>query len=443
MASTLPAESPISGREQQPDDFDDDYLSSDDEEQNLYSAHEREKPIHKELHNIISAIREDKVDWKSPAKVKSFFSLERWPHLLEKSEVKGNNLLHLLVMEQDIPGDLMTTRKRKAVEAVAKLWGILMSLQNDDHKTPIYLALENEKDALLTAMLRSKKVTLALETKCVDGQNCLHYALRSRKLRNRLLEDLVTKASRRAINQTDNKNWTPLHLAADYKESSEERLKLIRTLIHKGEVSVDDHLDGSEPAIDVYAGTENFSVYEYHLWTLEQKKKAIIKDSLLVNSKQVDEKKVPDWQPKKKPYQEEDIEAAPRKSEPQGKEKEGPLTNRVNTSAKVNPSRREEVPKDQDNQLLLPIKPLVRRRTVMFDSNVQEVQTGPDQRRTDADATAKELDKWSEEIRAELKLYCMRTRTIRQATRFLYGQTGDSKIHIALDYCSCCIQLTL
>lgn len=44
----------------------------------------------------------------------------------------------------------------------------------------------------------------------------------------------------------------------------------------------------------------------------------------------------------------------------------------------------------------------------------------------DKDQAKEKVEQWSELIRSELKLHCLRTRTFSQAVRFLYGSNPDS-----------------
>lgn len=442
MDQDTPVEAKAYVGQQETDELDEFELDQSDNDSE--HGRENERPIHKELQEIINAIRDDKVNWKDKSKIREFFSQAKWPRLLQNSEVKGNNLLHLLVMEQQETQG----RRRNAVEAVAKLWPQLMSDKNDEHRTPLYLALENEKMGLVRAMLRAKMITQALEVKCSGGENCLAYALRSRKVPADMLADLVNKATFRAINEKDNRNWTPLHLAADYTESSEERLKLIRTLIEKGENRADDESEDIELALDVYAGPEKMSVYEYHVQTREKAKMAPAKSRTTERpsgssapAKVNEERKAPaDREPERSSQakrQEQEREGAPGKAGPQGRGKEGPAAQRANnpspeqTTRKEGPgSARPEANKDSDDQLDVPSPraPGGQNKAVNFQASVVQADLQHEQKRTIAEAKAREKDKWSDMILAELKLYCMRTRSIRQATRFLHGKAGDSKI---------------
>lgn len=52
------------------------------------------------------------------------------------------------------------------------------------------------------------------------------------------------------------------------------------------------------------------------------------------------------------------------------------------------------------------------------------------EKRDTREEKGQEREQWSQEIRNELKLHCLRTKSIAQATRFLYGTNKDGRLQI-------------
>jgi hypothetical protein len=211
-------------------------------------------------------------------------------------------------------------------------------------------------------------------------------------------------------------------------------------LIEKGEnPATDDGSEHVELALDVYALPEEMSVYEYHLQTREKAKTPAAKKSPTTErpSGPSEERKAPaDREPERSSQakrQEQEREGGPGKTGLYGRGKERWAAQRANnpsleqTTRKEGPgSARHEANKDSDGQLDVSLG----QQNMAVESPAIAVRADlqPEQKRVAKAESRAENDTWSDQILAELKLHCMRTRSIRQTTRFLHGKAGDSEI---------------
>lgn len=408
--------SPGTGDKSDAEDKSDDESESDDDR---YAT-----TNHTELQHIVASIKgfEEK-DW-ADADTKQLFgeNSDRWPYLGATSERKGDGILHIL-MTEDYDNKKQRENLGKAIQCTIQYHPKMWTARNDEKLTPLYLALTSldakrvdllKKHLFLAKTSRNPipraKLEKAIATACpADWENCLHLALKHRIRSTSLLTSMIKYASPEAVNATDGNSWTPLHRAARYDYSSQGSLKIIKALIARGEPG-DGVSRNSEYALDTYVkiDKELLSVYQYHMKTRDEMRPAPS------SSRQAN-----------KPSRKESSKAEMNTrgaNRSIGNSQLIPARDRANMGATRTVAEvSEELKEDELRKVGL-------RRSSTFNVPPEATAVATDIKKEsrDKDQAKEKVEQWSELIRSELKLHCLRTRTFSQAVRFLYGSNPDS-----------------
>lgn len=437
-------------------DRDDESIRSDDSEgDNDTSEDEKQMeddtPCHKRLQSIVKAIKRKEIDWSKP---KEYFGSKHQgrfsAHLTEQSERNEDCILHFLVKDDDATPD-ETRELAKAIKYVARFHPRLVTVKNKELVTPLYCALDN-LDRRRAYLIKNgffkfgaktdqmaKQMTKAIGMPCgLHDENCLHRALKAQPVDYTVLNLLVGSTNRQSVDAKDGQNWTPLHRAAQFEHSSQDMLNIIKRLIAisepESESSDSDSLPAMECAFDTYSGPgrDKLSVYEYHLKTREeeeQREKTRVAKSYNHPPPMQNEKKD---DPKQKKDEVRPQDQSNDKNRQMGKD-EGKVGEIQRTSQKekdngalINRERGREY--DEDGEI--PNPGLVRantnaKRVAFPDGNANAKSIEKKDSRAER---RQERERWSQEILNALKLHCLRTRTIAQATRFLYGTNKDGQL---------------
>ncbi|RDW68846.1 uncharacterized protein DSM5745_08606 [Aspergillus mulundensis] len=406
------------------DEEDEDDDDDEDDRQSVDS-----NPIHIELQGIVKSIKGFEIkDWTDPARLFGK-GATRWLHIGEASEKTGDCILHFLMKDDDATPE-QNKELAKTFKLIAKYHPRLLTLPNYENMTPLYIALigldhldrlrvSRIKRSLFPAKLSEraeKRLAKAIATPCgSQNQNCLHLALKNKFRDSSLLEAMVQLASQKAINARDNSNWTSLHRAVDYRHSSEDTLKIVRQLIARGE-SRCGKFDDSQPrsTFDGYVtmDREELFVYEYHLKTRAR----MLAPAASATSSKLGSRKDVAREDKKR------IESGERQLKDPKKAAE----------------TQEQPSKDAGDET--PPKPgLARANTSLqrrTDGRAKLKHSADSRKKSSKNSSSKEAERrelWLGQIREELKLHCLRTRSIAQAERFLYGSNKEG-IQLYFDY---------
>lgn len=420
---------------------------------------DEDPPIHKQLLEIVGAIKNRQIDWE---KRKEYFGKQkkRWDHLTEKSERNDNGILHFLILDEDGTGSSSTVKeKAKAVRYIVKYQPQLLMRHNKDGMTPLYLALDNQKFTLVKGIFRAnikeEQMAKAISLRCTTlGENCLHYAMKSSRVPLEIQQQLVAYADHESINAKSNGNFTPLHRAVHYRYSSEERFKIVQKLIEKSEepLSAGDGADSQpvECALDTYATLEGekVSVYEYHVKTREETLKAPSRPAKQAPAKSASIKPPFNGIEDTKSGEEAARQKQAKEERDRGlleKPKDAP---RRNQEGNTQSNRNKPGPGGSRDQLKVPEperaaspNPGGLSRSVTFAEETikkQSAEQEQEKKQSKEKLEAQQRIKWSDEIQSELRLHCLRTRTIAQSTQFLYGKNNESKSTLFLTVASDC-----
>jgi hypothetical protein len=443
------------------EDNDDDDNSSEDEKQM-----EDDTPNLKELQAIVKKIKRNKeIDWDKP---KEFFGGKHQgpfsAHLTDLAEGSQDCILHLLVKDDEATSE-ETKELAKAIKFIVRFHPKLMTTLNKQSLTPLYCALDNLdrrrayliKNGFFKSPIKSRtkddtkddQLAKVIGTSCgLHQENCLHRALKSQPVNYAVLNLLVARANRQSVNAKDGQDWTPLHRAVQYEHSSEEMLGIIEKLINIGEPdSAPNGLDSlpAECAFDTYSGPgrEKLSVYEYHLKTREEEEQREQRERVraaksssssapkpkegrgdLKHEDQANKNRQQDKESKKGGEIQDKDSKIGRETQHRGHQKENENTNQGRPIRKERGDEEEEAGQEDMPKPVLMRANTNAKRVTFPDNNTNAKQT--EKRDTKAEKR-QERERWSQKIRDALKLYCLRTRTIAQATRFLYGTNKEGK----------------
>lgn len=423
--------------DEEDDEEDDEEEECDDEKQT-----EEPNPIHAHLQAIVKSIKRfNSKSWEDHQKMFRKQE-ENWTHLKDQSEKTGDCILHFLIKDEDVSQDQQKELIR-AIRHIAKNHTDLLVTKNEDKMTPLYMAL-NWPDPRRASLVRKgffaskklkkvqEKLIATVATKCgPDDENCLHAALKSRLRDPSVLELLVDHATQEAVNARDKHNWTPLHWAVGYQHSSEQTLELLRRLINKSEPDPERQEGFGAPtsmyAFDVYAGAgrEKLSVYEYHIKKREEARVQAFRT----------QSKGDAWKDKGNKKEQE----MSKNEQARGPKGDGENQQRMNQPVKPNPSssrtsgetkevsREEEKQKQAINRANTSSSRTDSRKTAAGGKGSGTANSNKSTLKVEIKEEVERKEKWSAQIQRELKLHCLRTRTITQATRFLYGSNNNSK----------------
>lgn len=445
-----------------------DNIEIENDAENGQTSEEDEAEIHRGLKAFELKVVKDQLDWKS--------SQEIWEKhkkcLKYQSEVNQKNILHLLVDNyvEATSGKEKGLIARAFTKITAKYPALIQQLDKDK-QTPLYKAIDGKKSTLVEIIVakctsksdakKGKKddpLSKALGVKCTlngNTENCLHLALKAGLdvVSPPALKKLAKKATEETIADTDKHGFTPLHHAVAYGKITEERYEVIKILLKKGDSKslVRDRV----AVLDKFADKDKLSVYQYHLHTREIFKEKLVAQKIPpslrlrhVNAgKQEDERQIgpekarqSQSQPDEKKRETQSGKVGPggkegppgeRQNQNRKDEKDGPggarQDNRQERGGKEEPDRAEPdgrlgEPRDkrdawQNNTLGGGKQPLARRVT---HKEPEEKEESPEEKK-------RKRDEWSEKIKNELKIQCLRTRTHKEATRFLYGKNPNGE----------------
>lgn len=405
---------------------DDNKSDTDDSESDVDYSQEDSTPNHTSLQDIVTSIKAfEETDWADTDTQMLFGEdSDRWPHLGVASETTGDRILHIL-MTESYANKAQRANLGKAIQCTIQYRPNLWTERNEQELTPLYLALSSlntdrvnllKKHLFLSRTSKNPiprvELERAIATKCpVDRENCLHLALKHRIYSTSLLTSMIKYATPEAINATDENNWTPLHRAARYDLSSEGSLKIIKALIARGEVRDGVLSPNAKYALDMYVkiDKEYLSVYQYHMKTREKTRQ------LASSSRQANK-------PSRKESSKAEKNSTRGPNRSIGNSHQTPTRDKANMGAtRTVPGVAEEL---KDEELRKPS------RSGTFNVAAEAAATDSKKEREsrDKDQAKEKLEQYSELIRSELKLHCLRTRTFSQAVRFLYGLNPDGML---------------
>ncbi|OJJ01280.1 hypothetical protein ASPVEDRAFT_82804 [Aspergillus versicolor CBS 583.65] len=380
---------------------------------------------HSELEEIVTSIKAfKKEDWADIDTEKAFGeNSDRWPNLGVASETRGDTVLHMLITT-DYENDRERENLVKAIQCTIQFRPELWTRHNSERATPLYLALTSPNakriDLLKQDLFISRPSRNTIDRALLGAgiaaactakkDNCLHLALKHRIHSTSLLTSMIKYASPDAVNATEKNNWTPLHRAAKYEHSSSGSLKIIKALIARGESGerTDDVSSGCAYALDTYVQVDNeeLSVYQYHMKTREEMRPPPATSSRQAN----------------KPSRKESSKAEKNTRGPNrsvGNSQQTPTRDRANIGAIRTAAETQEEPREEEL-----LNPGLRRSSTMnmTTEGKPSATAGMKKESTsrDKDQGKLKLEKYSEEIRSELKLHCLRTRSVTQALYFDY-----------------------
>ncbi|KAF9883913.1 hypothetical protein FE257_002656 [Aspergillus nanangensis] len=416
-------------------DFDSDDDKTDGSDDNAFSEDEKDDdpPDHKGLQDLLNSIKRKEIDWDNP---KEYFGKggRFSSHLKLRSERNQDCILHFLVKDND---DQETDEIATAIKFITRFYPRLMWTLNKESMTPLYCALDNLdkrrvrliRKGFFRARLKPDHMAQAIATPCgVHRENCLHRALKSQPLHYPVLSLLVGSANQTATNAIDSQGYTPLHRAVQYEHSSENMLDIIKKLIDLGDPDLSLANSSEKVAFDMFASfeTEKLSVYEYHMKTREKEEereraREIKRGMQLAKIRGKEKSEADKGHPFEKPGLKTQ-EMQPRVDQP---EKRNPNPSRTPVMEVRSLEVRVEARLDE-----LPKRGIVRANT-MATRDPANPKSGD--RKDNRAKERHERERCSINIRNELKLYCLRKRTIARAARFLYG-ANKNDIQLYFDY---------
>ncbi|GKZ19601.1 hypothetical protein AbraIFM66951_002875 [Aspergillus brasiliensis] len=424
----------------------------EEEDQDEDSDHEEAEPaastpIHDELQYIVECAKENPLPDKDQASKESHQEALRrfkqraksWKHLGGRSEQTGECILHMMLDEDNVT-EWEVKQLARTMRWIIRTHPDLLHVPNDDNMAPMHAALHglrgqrrNKNRVYLITnglfpsteesrqALRGELIQVIEATCGRDQENCLHVALRSQR-NAKVLKLLLDHASPKAINDVDKHGRTPLHRAVEFQHASEEALVIVKQLITKGDTELDGvtplafdtpHEDGEMGPGSIYLYQESMRTKQ--LAALEQVsplgKGASGKGSSRPEPKSEDKRDPAALRPQEPTRKE--VPSQPQRVQP----------DKSKTSAIRAPAEAKEDSKEESFRL----HHSARANTGAIRTN--QTASGHSVRKDEIE----EKRKWSNKIQQELKLHCLRTRSIKQATRFLYGPNRKN-IQLYFDY---------
>ena len=387
-----------------------------------------------------------------------------YPKIDQPAESNRKNILHVLIERyQLLPPDSEKEAIRAIREAVGKIilkFPELLKGKDIQEKTPLICALMSKKKHLISEILNASTVendkkktkkrpllSQAIPIKCNTGsrqENALHYALNDgfSGLDPKIVRKLVRFAPRAAIACADSEGFTPLHYAVDYRKGSDLQVKNVSSLLSRGDVEGDDD---KAAVLDFLTKKEGLSVYQYLLYTRERYQEQA---SIEKMNKQISSRAIPSKQAKDRDREEQARQARLRDIEqkasddPRGLQAKGgrdlpPIATDQWRLGSVKDNLAQNTPKRNKEEgfdhSALQTSRALDSKTATSNSGAKrsthaekkgktstKPEKSPEQRR-------KELDDWHNQIRLEIKLQYLRTRTHQQATSLLFGAEPQRK----------------
>ena len=165
--------------------------------------------------------------------------------LSKQTTDEPQTLLHMIV--EDASDDVIDQYER-LVEFLFERHPELFDQQNSAQHTPLYMAVQKKRSKLVKFIcdkLPSEKVKRLLARPCLNGENCVHLAIR---VKSSFARTLVRHAGADALCMQDGSGKTPLHLAVEYERCTDSQPKVVKELIKRGVEALDKETqDGLSP----------------------------------------------------------------------------------------------------------------------------------------------------------------------------------------------------
>ncbi|KAL7933306.1 hypothetical protein V8C35DRAFT_305479 [Trichoderma chlorosporum] len=220
------------------DDDDDDYDNRNEE-----NSEDEDDEQHK-IRKAMSAVMDIFSDKTTKVEVDSFM-VEHNDVIKEPDSTSGATFLHRLieaVHRREGEKPLNSQHVKPLIRRIVRQFPYLLRISNTDGQTPLYQAIKLKRYTwnLIDPMLKgvggdSKCVKDALEKPCSDGgglKTCLTVAF-EKDLKFDVLEKLLSYAGDRALKVIDGSGIAPFHLAVQYSQCNDERVKIIKLLLRK------------------------------------------------------------------------------------------------------------------------------------------------------------------------------------------------------------------
>lgn len=326
----------------------------------------------------------------------AFFMDQRNQKLLSQRTRKGQNILHIIADEfDDEDTDSKNVTLKLLVQGIIQKFPSMLGSPDNDHKTPLHSAIEEEREILVRWMCEAcTNLCTVLGKTDQRGGNCLHAAVQS-ELPIDLVRGLISASTEEMLGIQDSSGYTPLHLAVDYENCRKQQLQLVQLLIERGDRALD--IESHPP--------KRLSIYQHHKYTREA----------FEVQRKAESGRQQDHESKRPPKREADKQqpAASTNGMDGHKEDRKPPPEQLPARR---PTKGGEIPITKATGEVQHGHPDVSNST--YDSS-QEPST--------ADSTAKERESSADEIQEFIKLHYLRTRSPEKAATWLYSKNPDSK----------------
>ncbi|KAH7386417.1 hypothetical protein BKA64DRAFT_711643 [Cadophora sp. MPI-SDFR-AT-0126] len=260
MVDRHPPDSPI--QEQDPADASE--ASSDDDDEDDVSAGKRFK-------DIISCLKEGKLDLRDPTRVEAF-ATENATYLGQKNG-DNNTLLHMLV---DDAKDKVFDIYQPLVKLLIERYPQVLREKDNNEKTALYHAIYKKRGKFVRYICKNyKDIASILRITCYKSENCIHVAIR-RNVAPELAITLIKFADEATLQAKEDKGYTPLHLAVAYDRCTDKQLEIVEVLVERCDKAMDQRTNAEPP----------LSPYQYHEYTRIESRKAAEKEARLAAEKE-------------------------------------------------------------------------------------------------------------------------------------------------------------
>ncbi|KAF4455939.1 hypothetical protein F53441_1806 [Fusarium austroafricanum] len=227
-------------------DSDNEYQNDDDFKGKTNNILESDK-VRTTFEDIISQARTGNLDVRQKPDRVAF--INRYEAILEKTTRDSNQtILHMCAGIDGL---------RSLPRCLLRWRGSLLGAMDDAGKTPLHIAIsKNNTDFIDVVFKVIKDLDPLLAMRYEYNRNCIHAAI-CQNLNAEHTIKLIEKASEETLSATDQGGLTPIHMAVDYKDASESRLRVVQALLQHGNSALD--VLTKEP--------QDLSVYQYHQFT--------------------------------------------------------------------------------------------------------------------------------------------------------------------------------
>lgn len=178
--------------------------------------------------------------------------LDKYGDILEKTtRDSGQTILHMCA---GVPGVNSLPR------CLLKWKGSLLNVRDEADKTALHYAISRNNTGFINVVPKAiKDLDPFLAMTYHHKRNCIHMAI-YHSLEAEQTIKLIEEASEGTLSATDQNGLTPLHMAVNYKDASESRLRIVQALLRRGDSAL--NVLTQEP--------KGLSVYQYHEFTKKQ-----------------------------------------------------------------------------------------------------------------------------------------------------------------------------